>query len=421
LTLLFVAPPIEEEDRSGKFPARGLAVGRRTEVDHSLPARADVVVIGGGIIGASVAYYLARRGVRDVLLLERGLMGEGSTGKCAGGIRTQFSTEVNVRFSLLSREVFDGFEAELGVDPEFREIGYLFLASDARQWSVLRSNAVLLRRLGVPVELLEPREIRRRWPFLEVDDLVGGSYTPQDGYAGPYEVLWAFMSGARRHGATLRQGVEVTGVQVERGHVVAVDTAIGERVRTEVVVNAAGPHAARIARMAGLDLPVRPLRRQVFSTPPFPDLPSVFPLTIDMEHGWYMRREGRGLLLAGPQDGESSFKETTDFAGQEWAAERALHRVPILERTSIAGGWAGLYEISPDHHGIIGSFPEVEGFICTNGFSGHGFMHSPAAGILVAEVIVEGKARTLDIHALRPSRFREGDLVHEPLTAFRPN
>jgi sarcosine oxidase subunit beta len=388
-------------------------------VDRSLPRRADVVIVGGGIIGASVAYYLAKRGVRDVLLLERGLMGEGSTGKCAGGIRTQFSTEVNVRFSLLSREVFDGFEAEFGVDPEFRQIGYLFLATDAHQWSVLQRNAVLLERMAVHVELLEPREIRRRWPFLRVDDLVGGSYTPQDGYAGPHEVLWGFTSGARRYGATLRQGVEVVGVQVERGRVLAVDTAIGERVRTEVVVNAAGPHAGRIAHMAGVEVPVRPLRRQVFFTPPFPDLPPVFPLTIDMEHGWYMRREGEGLLLAGPQDGESSFKETTDFAGQEWAAERALHRVPVLERTSIAGGWAGLYEISPDHHGVIGAFPEVQGFICANGFSGHGFMHSPAAGILVSEVIVEGKARSLDIHTLRPWRFREGDLVHEPLTAFR--
>jgi sarcosine oxidase subunit beta len=378
-----------------------------------------VVVIGGGIIGASIAYYLAKKGVREVLLLERGLMGGGSTGKCAGGIRTQFSTEVNIRFSLLSRAVFDGFEAEFGVDPEFHRIGYLFLAADERQWSILQTNVVLMESLGLHVELLDRGEIRRRWPFLHVDDLVGGSYTARDGYAGPYEVLRGFIGKARRLGAVLREEVEVTGILVERGRVTGVETWRRQRVKTEVVVNAAGPHAAKVARLAGLDIPVRPLRRQIFFTAPFDGLPAVFPLVIDMEHGWYIRREGKALLLAGPQDGESSFNEATDFAGQEWAAERALHRVPVLERAHLAGGWAGLYEISPDHHAILGAFPEVRGFICANGFSGHGFQHSPAVGMVIAELIVEGAASTLDIHPLRPERFREGDLIHEPLTAFR--
>ena len=385
----------------------------------TLPPRADVVIIGGGIIGVSIAYYLAKKGVREVLLLERGLMGGGSTGKCAGGIRTQFSTEANIRCSLVSRQVFDGFKAEFGVDPEFHRIGYLFLAADERQWSVLRGNVLLMERLGLEVELLDRGEIRRRWPFLHVDDLVGGSYTPQDGYAGPYEVLWGLISSAKRLGAVLREEVEVTGILVERGRVTGVETSTGERVRTEVVVNAAGPHAAKVGSLAGLDIPVRPLRRQIFFTAPFDGLPAVFPLVIDMEHGWYIRREGKALLLAGPQDGESSFNEATDFAGQEWAAERSLHRVPALEQAHLAGGWAGLYEISPDHHAILGAFPEVRGFICANGFSGHGFQHSPAVGMVIAELIVEGTASTLDIHPLRPERFREGDLIHEPLTAFR--
>jgi glycine/D-amino acid oxidase-like deaminating enzyme len=385
----------------------------------TLPPRADVVIIGGGIIGASIAYYLAKKGVRKVLLLERGPMGGGSTGKCAGGIRTQFSTEVNIRCSLVSREVFDGFEAEFGVDPEFHRIGYLFLAADERQWSVLRTNVLLMERLGLEVELMDRGEIRRRWPFLNVDDLVGGTYSPGDGYAGPYEVLWGFIGGARRLGAVLREEVEVTGILTQRGRVTGVETSTGEGVRTEVVVNAAGPHAAKVASLVGLDIPVRPLRRQIFFTAPFDGLPAVFPLVIDMEHGWYIRREGKALLLAGPQDGESSFNETTDFAGQEWAAERSLHRVPALEQAHLAGGWAGLYEISPDHHAILGAFPEMRGFICANGFSGHGFQHSPAVGMVIAELIVEGKATTLDIHPLRPERFRDGDLIHEPLTAFR--
>jgi sarcosine oxidase subunit beta len=387
--------------------------------DRSLPGRADVVIIGGGIIGVSIAYYLVKKGVPDVLLLERGLMGEGSTARCVGGIRTQFSTEINIQLSLLSMRVFQGFEAEFGVDIEFRQIGYLFLATDARQRQILEENAGLLETLGQDVELLDPEEIQRRWPFLQVDDLSGGSHTAQDGYAGPHEVLRGFINGARRLGATLCEGIEVIGIDVERGKIKGVETSAGARVETGVVVNSAGPHAAEVAAWSGLELPVRPLRRQLFFTDPFEELPPLFPLIIDLHHGWYMRREGKGLLLAGPQDAESSFNATVDFEGKAWTAARSMHRVPVLKRAKIARGWAGLYEISPDNHAIIGSFPELEGFICANGFSGHGFMHSPAAGIVVAELIAEGRVETIDIHPLRPQRFRQGDLIQEPLTAFR--
>lgn len=388
-------------------------------MNRNIPKRADVVIIGGGIIGVSIAYYLAKKGVQGVLLLERGLMGEGSTGKCAGGMRLQFSTEINIRFSVLSRKVFEGFQEEFGVDPEFHRVGYLLLAGDEKQLEVFKSTARLMKAMKLETELLDQGEIRRRWPFLRVDDLRGGSYTAGDGYAGPYEVLQGFARGARRMGAVLREGAEVTGIHVDGGRIQAVETAAGEKVQTSVVVNAAGPYAARVASMAGLDLPVRPYRRQLFFTDPFEHLPPIFPLVIDLKHGWYMRREGKGLLLTGPQDTDSSFNENVDFEAQGWAAARSLHRVPILEWAKIARGWAGLYEVSPDHHAIIGSFPELEGFICANGFSGHGFQHSPAVGIIVSELIVEGHATSLDIYSLRPERFREGDLLHEPLTALR--
>lgn len=384
-----------------------------------LPDRADVVVVGGGIIGVSVAYHLAKKGVPGVILLERGMMGEGSTGKCAGGIRTQFSTDINVEFSILSKEVFDRFQELFGVDPEFRRVGYLFLAANEAQWEQLKANARLLEGRGLAPQLLEPHEIKGRWPFLEVGDLMGGSHSPWDGYAGPYEVLQGFAKGARRLGARLVEGVEVTGIRSRAGRVVGVETSRGHFIATPWVVNACGPYAARLASMAGLDLPVKPYRRQLFFTDPFEDLPEQFPLTIDLELGWYMRREGKGLLLSGPQDSESSFNEKVDFDSQEWTARRSLHRCPVLERARIARGWAGLYEVSPDHHAIIGEFPELLGFVCVNGFSGHGFQHSPAAGLVVAELIVEGGARSIDIHPLRPTRFREGDLIHEPLTAIR--
>jgi len=384
-----------------------------------LPQKTDVVIIGGGIIGTSIAYYLCKKGVNDVLLLEKSLLGSGATGKCVGGIRTQFSTKINIEFSRLSRKVFDHFELEFDVDPEFHPVGYLFLAVRNDQWKILNENARLLKEMGLKVELQESLEIQDRWPFLRADDLIGGSYSAMDGFAGPYEVLRGFTSKARHLGAVIREGIEVTGIQTKTGRVHAVETSTGERVITPIVVNAAGPHAARVAAMAGLDLPVRPLRRQLYYTDPFEDMPPHLPVVIDLEYGWYMRREGQGFLLAGPQDSESSFNQEVDFEGQEWTARRSLHRVPVLEHSKIAGGWAGLYEISPDHHAIIGSFPELKGFICANGFSGHGFQHSPATGILVAELIVEGEAKTLDIHPLRPQRFREEDLIFEPLTAFR--
>lgn len=377
-----------------------------------------MIIIGGGIIGVSIAYYLAKKGVKNVLLLERDMMGEGSTGKCAGGIRTQFSTEINVQFSLISHRVFGRFQEEFGVNPEFHQTGYLFLTADELRWRDLQLNAQLMKTLDIEVKLLDSKEIQSRWSFLRVDDLVGGSYTAQDGYAGPYEILRGFIKGARRLGAMLRQPVEVKAIQLKRGQIQAVETSTGERVKTPVVVNAAGPYAASVAALVGLNLPVRPLRRQIFFTDAFKHLPSIFPMVIDLEHGWYMRREGKGLLLAGPQDSESSFNETVDFEGQQWTAAKSMHRVPLLQRARIARGWAGLYDLSPDHHAIIGAFPELKGFVCANGFSGHGFQHSPAAGMLVAELIAEGKAKTLDIHPLRPQRFREGDLIHESLVAF---
>lgn len=384
-----------------------------------LPSRADVIIIGGGIIGASIAYCLLKKGLKNVVLLEKGSLGEGSTSKCVGGIRTQYSTEINIRFSQLSMTVFEGFEEEFGVDPEFRKTGYIFLTGDKDQWEALRKSAKLVESMGLDIELLKHEEVKDQYPYLKTDDLIGGSYSRKDGYAGPHETLQGFIKGAKRLGLSFFEGKEVTEIDVDKRQVRSVMTKTGERIFSSVVINAAGPYASQVAAMAGLDLPVVPIRRQVFFTSPYQGLPDVFPIIIDLEHGWYMRREGRGLLLSGPQDSMPSYNTNTDYEGREWTALRSLSRVPELEKADIAGGWAGLYAISPDHHAIIGSFPEVEGLIFANGFSGHGFQHSPAVGIIVAELVTDGKANTLDIHKLRPARFREGDFIHEHLTAFK--
>ncbi len=386
---------------------------------RELPRTADVVIVGGGVIGLSIAYHLAKKGMKNLLLLEKDTLGAGSTGKCAGGIRTLFSTDINIRFSLLSSKIFEDFPSEFGVDPEFHRVGYLFLAVHEQDWTILKDNGRRLKNMGIEVWLLDRDQLKDHWPFLYVDDLHGGAYTPRDGYAGPHEVVQGFAIGARRRGVMLKEGIEVTGIRHKAGRIDGVETSRGETVRTPVVVNATGPYAARLGAMLGLKLPVRPLRRQVFFTDRFAFLPQETPLVIDLEHGWYMRREGGGLLLAGPQDAKSSFNQAVDFEGRTWTAERSMHRVPVLQDAKIVRGWAGLYEISPDHHAVIGSFPGMEGFICANGFSGHGFQHSPAVGLLVSELIDEGRASSMDIRALRPDRFRLGELIHEPLTAFR--
>jgi len=386
---------------------------------HELPRRADVVIVGGGIIGVSIACHLALRKAGTVVVLERGLLGGGTTAKCLGGLRTQFSTDINVRFSLYSREVFDRFEETFGVDPECMPCGYLFLTCDPARWDLLGSTARRLGALGVTVERLPAEALARRWPFLRRHDLIGGCHTPRDGFYGPHEVLTGFARTARRHGAILAENVTVTAILKEARAVTGVVTGDGRRIESPVVVNAAGPWSGRVAALAGLDLPVEPLRRTLFLTAPIGDLPHVFPFICEMDTGFYLKREGAGLILGGPTDAERSFSERVDFAAQEWTAERAVKRVPALERTRIVRGWAGHYELSPDHHGIIGEFPELRGFVCATGFSGHGFQHSPAVGCVVSELILDGRARTFDIHPLRPARFREGDPVPEPLTAFK--
>lgn len=379
---------------------------------------ADVVIIGGGIIGTSIAYHLARRKAGRVVLLEKGQLGEGSTSRCAGGIRTQFSTEINIRFSLDSLKTFERFKDEFGIDPEFRRIGYLFLATTEREREVFSESLKLQKRYDIPVELLDTQEIAKRWPYLRTDDVLGGTFCAWDGYAGPSEVLSGFAAGARRAGAKIIEGVEATRVLIKEGKVKGVQTTHGE-ISTSCVVNAAGPFASRVGEMAGVEIPVKPLRRQIFITAPFRLTDKEVPLTIDFHRGWYFRPEVDGFLLSGPLDRESSFNLNIDYEARVEASENAMFRVPAFEKAHIARGWAGLYEISPDNHAILGAVPGIQGFILANGFSGHGFQHSPVVGRVIAELITEGKATTIDITPLSIERFEKGELILEPMTAFK--
>ncbi|OLB09295.1 MAG: hypothetical protein AUG14_02290 [Candidatus Rokubacteria bacterium 13_1_20CM_2_68_19] len=374
----------------------------------TLPRSADVVIIGGGVVGCSLAYHLALRGLRDVLVVERDAVGSGTTSKAAGGIRAQFSTETEIRFSLESIAVFERFVEEFGLDPGYRKIGYLFLISDRDDLAGFQERMALQRRLGVDVRLISPEDARALVPALHVDDLIGAVWGPQDGMAGPAEVTAGYARRARELGARIEEGVDVTAVVVEHGRVTGVRTAQGD-VGTRIVINAAGPTAARVAKLAGVGIPVLPRRRHIFYTEPFPEIPGPVPLTTDRASGFYFRKEMDQLLLS-PGDVEdigADLAVPVDWSRVEETVEKALHRLPIVEKARVAGGWAGLRPLTPDDHAIIGWAPGVEGFFLAVGFGGHGFQHSPATGRHVAEWLVEGKP-SLDLSLFDPARFARG-------------
>ncbi|RTZ92142.1 MAG: FAD-binding oxidoreductase [Deltaproteobacteria bacterium] len=380
---------------------------------------ADVIIIGGGIIGTSIAAFLSEKMAGTIVLLEKGLMGEGSTSRCAGGIRCQFTTPVNIQFSLLSLKILETFEERFGVDPEFHPSGYLFLAQTPVELQGLQAGSDLQRSFGVDVEVLTPEEIGSRWPFLNTGDLSGGTFCGKDGYAGPYEVLTGYVKKARENGVKIYEETEVIDILTEGEKILGVKTAKGDLISTRCVVDAAGPYAGLVAEMAGVTLPIRPLKRQLFTTAPFPGLPVEIPLTIDLHIGWYIRREGKGFLISGPQSEDYGFSLDTDFKGQQFAAINAMHRIPTLEKATINNSWGGLYAITPDNHAIIGPHPALEGFIIAGGYSGHGFQHSPATGIVVAELIADGTVSSLEIQPLSADRFEKGNMNKEILTAFR--
>jgi sarcosine oxidase subunit beta len=374
----------------------------------------EVVIAGGGIIGASVAWHLASRGCRDVLVLDRAPEpGGGSTGRATGGFRAQFATEVNIRLSLLSREKLLRFPEEVGADPCYRPYGYLFLAADEAQLATLCSLRTLQCGLGVEVEEVGPEDIRRLNPAIALDGIPGGSFGPRDGFVRPLDILKGYAEAARRLGVRFEYGAEVLGVETQGDRTVGVRTARGT-IPARHVVNAAGAWAAALTRTAGVEIPVEPVRRQVAPSVPTGLLPEDMPMTIFLEDDFHLRvRDGCVLLLwPSEEPWPDPFDTTFDPRWLDGLIERAHARVPSLRqgRLDRERCWAGLYEMTPDQHAILGPAPGVEGFWLVNGSSGHGVMHSPALGQLLAEMILDGAARSMDVHALRPTRFAEGDM-----------
>ena len=376
-----------------------------------MPDTAGVVIIGGGVVGTSIAYHLAKMGCRDVVLLEKDRLGEGSTGKCPGGIRQQFLSELNIRLSMASVDFFRNFEEEIGYPADFRQCGYLILATTPVQLEAFRNGVVLQQKLGINVSLLSPQEVQDFMPQLNVADILGGTFCPTDGYADPYQVVQGFASRARELGVTIRQETKATGIIIKSGKVKGVTTPIGT-IQTENVVDAAGPYATLVAGMADLEIPVHPYRRHVFFTGDVNEIRAFSPMVIDFATGFWFRKEANSCLMGMRNPDEpSSFNTATDWGFLPTLGETACHRVPLLGNTGIARGWAGLHSDTADRNPILGRVDEVAGLVLAAGFSGHGFMHSPMVGKLVAELILHGETPSLDISALSLDRFRHGRVI----------
>lgn len=367
------------------------------------------MIIGGGCMGASVAYHLARNGVRDVVLVEREpMLGMGSTGRNAGGVRHQFSSEANVRLSIESIHTLEHFEDEVGYPIDFHQDGYLFLLANQQSLSNFERNVEMQRRLGVAVDLISPDEARRLASGLETEAVIGATFCARDGIADPNGVTMGFANAARAAGVEICRETEVTGIKIEAGRIAAVETTRGT-ISTRKVVNAAGPHAQSIGNMAGIDVPVLPHRRHIFITEPLSTgVPSSRIMVIDFETTFYFHREGAGMLFGmSDSDEPSSFNTTVSWDLLEKITRVAIKRLPALADAGIAHAWAGLYEMTPDAMPIIGPARQVEGLFLIAGFSGHGFQHSPAAGRILADLITRGEAN-FDVRPFSFDRFAEG-------------
>jgi sarcosine oxidase subunit beta len=377
-----------------------------------LPRRAGVVVVGGGVIGTSIAFHLAEAGVPDVLLVERDALASGSTGKAAGGVRAQFSDPLNIQLGARSLEAFAAFGSRPGHEIDFRRVGYLFLLSRPEDVTTFERSIELQHRLGVPSRLLDPAEARRLSPAVDTGGLLAAAFSPDDGLATPEAVVQGYAAGARRHGARIETGCELLEVRLAGEEIAAVVTARGV-VETPAVICAAGAWSARVGEMVGVELPVTPSRRQVVLTEPVPGLPERFPMTIDMESTFYFHREGPGLLMGmSLEDEPPGFNLERDDAWIPRLAEAVARRAPSLADVGVARGWAGLYEVTPDHNALIGEARRPARFLYATGFSGHGFLQGPAVGEVVRDLFC-GHPPPVDVAPLAVDRFNLGRNRHE--------
>lgn len=365
--------------------------------------QADVVVVGGGVVGLSTAFHLAEAGV-DVLLVERAELGSGSTCKAAGGVRAHFSDPVNVQLGQRSLHAFENFARRPGGEIDLAQHGYLFLLDDPAEVDAFERGVRMQNELGVPSRMLTVEQARTLSPYVEPDGLLAAVLSPTGGHCTPEGVVQGYAHGARAHGTVLCQHRTVTGVTTSGGRINEVQTDRGP-IRTSTVVCAAGAWSAAVGEMVAVDLPVQPLRRQILVTEAIPGLPARMPFTIDFATSLYFHDEGRGLLIGmSDPDEEYGFHLRTDDGWLPRLSEAVAHRAPRLSDVGIAHGWAGLYEVTPDHNALIGEATQLPGFFYATGFSGHGFLQAPAVGEVVRDLVL-GRTPFTDVSGFSADRF----------------
>ena len=398
----------------------GAASASRTE----LPQRVDVIVIGGGIMGLASAYELARAG-RSVLVLERSDLGSGSTSKAAGGLRSQFSDEANIRLGARSLATFAWLQDERGHELDLLRTGYLFLLSDEADVARFEKDVALQKSLGLRTTMLTVEEAHALSPVISTDGLIGAVFNPDDAHCTPEAAVAAFAHEARRAGARIATKAKATDIEVVDGRVVSVtvaqasaadqhpSTGTEQRIETDHIVCAAGVWSGAIGDMVGIDLPIRPLKRHVAVTEPLDIDTRAMPFTIDFSTSFYFHSEGDGLLMGAPETEDTwEFDLQSDPCWLEHLSDLIEARAPDLDEVEVRAGWAGLYEVTPDHNALIGSSSEVAGFHYACGFSGHGFLQGPAVGEVMRDLVLD-REPFVDVRGLSLDRFSAGELRTE--------
>jgi sarcosine oxidase subunit beta len=368
-------------------------------------SKASVVIIGGGIIGTSIAFNLAKLGVKDVAVFEKSYISSGSTGRCGGGIRQQWTSPMNVRLAMRSVELFKRFKEDVGMDIEYYQGGYLLLAYDEDELAAFEANVKMQKKEGLDVELVTPSQIHEKFPFMDLEGVVGGTWCPSDGHANPQIANLAYAFKIKKMGVDLNTHTQVKGIDVQNGRIVGVETDKGY-VKTNVVINAAGGFSHEVGEMVGVDIPTYSERHQILVTEAINHV--LDPMVISFKKNYYVRQTMHGSFVMGQSDKEpaigNDLGHTVEFL--EEMAPKMVHDFPFMNHLHIVRQWSGAYNVSPDAQPIIDEAQNVSRFIFAVGFSGHGFMLAPAVGEAVAEMVVYGKSKTMDVSNLKMDRFK---------------